>query len=97
MSKGVQCVKQTKSTPTIKNHTYTRSQRTQRRNHLKSSQWTSSRSFPNPGDTTQSSPSRITIAQRLHCSSPVMRPLLVKESPNYTYNTCTLTTVSPRD
>src|SRR6266571_3364200 len=97
MSKGAQCVKPTRSTRTIKNHAYTPLQLTQKHNHLKSSRWTSLPSYHHHEDTTRSSPSLTTTAPRRHCSSPVTRPSLVKESRSYTYNTRTLTMDSPND
>src|SRR6266702_156208 len=96
-SKGVQCVKPTKSTCTTRNHTCTPSQQTQKHNHLKSLLWTSSQSFPHQKDTTQSSPLWTMIAPRRLCSSLATKLSPVKESQNYTYNTRTLTMVSPKD
>src|SRR6266702_8024285 len=97
MSRGVQYVKQTKSTRTIRNPIYSPSQQTQTHSHLKSLQWTSSPSCLRQRDTTQSLQSRTTIAPRRLYLSPATRPSLVKESQNCTYNTRTHTTDSPSD
>src|SRR6266702_771277 len=96
MSKGVQCAKQTKSIRTIKNHTSTPSQQTWKHNHLKSSPWTSSRSYHHHRDTTPSSLSRITTAPKQCYSYPVTKLSQVKESRSCTYNTPTPTMAYPR-
>src|SRR6266702_1519561 len=97
MSKGARHAKPTRSTRTIKNLTYIPSQPTQKHNHLKSLQWTSSQSFPCQKDTTQSSRLQTTTVPKPLCSFPVTKPSRVKGSQSYIFNPRTHTTAFPKD
>src|SRR6266702_660447 len=97
MSKDAQCVKQTKLTPTIRNHTYTPLPQTQKHSHSKSLPWTSSQSYHHHKDTTQYSPLLTTTVPRQPCLSPATKQSPARELQSCTSNTYTLTMVYPRN